>query len=127
MSAEQKSCQNCKTQFTIEPEDFGFYEKLKVPPPTWCPDCRLQRRLLWRNERILYRRPCNAPGHSEILLSIFPADAAHPVYDQEYWWSDQWDGTDYGQNYDFSKPFFVQFKELLNRVPIANLLNLQLV
>lgn len=32
--SENKICQNCKTQFTIEPEDFKFYEKIKVPPPT---------------------------------------------------------------------------------------------
>jgi hypothetical protein len=29
-------CQNCRKQFTIESDDFAFYEKIKVPPPTWC-------------------------------------------------------------------------------------------
>jgi len=27
---ENRSCQNCKKNFTIEPEDFGFYEKISV-------------------------------------------------------------------------------------------------
>jgi len=46
MKSETKNCQNCKKDFTIEPEDFNFYEKIKVPPPTFCPECRLQRRIL---------------------------------------------------------------------------------
>ena len=32
-----KICQNCKQNFTIEPEDFTFYDKIKVPSPTFCP------------------------------------------------------------------------------------------
>jgi len=32
MNPEARTCQNCKTQFTIAPEDFQFYEKIKVPP-----------------------------------------------------------------------------------------------
>ncbi|KKQ23775.1 MAG: hypothetical protein A3G45_02270 [Candidatus Staskawiczbacteria bacterium RIFCSPLOWO2_12_FULL_37_15] len=38
--AEIKNCQNCKKDFTIEPDDFAFYEKIKVPPPVNCPRCR---------------------------------------------------------------------------------------
>ncbi len=32
---EVKTCQNCKQNFTIESEDFVFYEKIDVPPPTF--------------------------------------------------------------------------------------------
>ena len=59
MNQEIKNCQNCKKDFVIEPDDFAFYEKMKVPPPTWCPDCRLQRRLNWQGYRILYKRKCD--------------------------------------------------------------------
>src|SRR3989344_554759 len=54
MNSEIKQCQNCKKSFTIEPEDFAFYEKMKVPAPTWCPECRLQRRLSFLNFIYLY-------------------------------------------------------------------------
>ena len=40
---ENRICQNCKSEFIIEPEDFNFYEKIKVPAPTWCPECRMIR------------------------------------------------------------------------------------
>ena len=63
------TCQNCKKDFTIESEDFNFYEKIKVPPPTWCPECRLQRRLAWRNEKGLHYRECDL-CKKKILLFI---------------------------------------------------------
>ena len=30
---EKRNCQNCKKDFTIETEDFSYYEKIKVPVP----------------------------------------------------------------------------------------------
>ena len=62
MNSETRRCQNCKTDFAIEPEDFAFYEKIKVPPPTFCPECRLIRRSLFRNERVLYRKKDDMSG-----------------------------------------------------------------
>src|SRR5665213_194515 len=104
---QEKICQNCKQNFLIEQEDFDFYNKIKVPPPTFCPDCRLQRRMLFRNERTLYKRENNAPDHAgEQIFSIHRPDAPVTVYDDRTWWSDKWDPIDYGKEYDFSRPFF---------------------
>ena len=77
-------CQNCKKDFTIEPDDFGFYEKIKVPPPTWCPECRLIRRLVWRNERALYRRVCDLCKKN--IIAIFHESVPFPVYCRECWY-----------------------------------------
>ncbi len=123
MNQESRQCQNCKNQFVIEPEDFGFYEKIKVPPPTFCPECRNQRRMSWRNERSLYKRKCNVPGHSEEVISMYRPDAPYVVYDRDYWWSDAWDPLASGKEYDFTKPFFTQFDELLRTVPMIALAN----
>ncbi len=49
MYQEVKICQNCQKEFVIEPEDFDFYQKIKVPAPTWCPKCRLILKLWHRN------------------------------------------------------------------------------
>jgi len=119
--SENKNCQNCKQDFIIEPDDFAFYEKMKVPAPTFCPECRTQRRLAWRNERTLYKRKCNAPGHNEDIISVYSSDKSFTVYDHDYWWSDKWDPADFGRDYDFSKSFFLQFRELIERVPLINL------
>jgi len=122
MNPERKICQNCKNQFIIEPEDFDFYEKIKVPPPTWCPECRMVRRMIWRNERTLYRRKCDAPGHEEILVSMYSEGSIDKIYDREYWWSDKWDPLEYGKPYDFNKSFFLQLGELIKDVPAPNLI-----
>ncbi len=121
MQNETRNCQNCKKDFTIESEDFNFYEKIKVPPPTWCPECRLERRLVWRNEHGLFRRKNNTPGSDNNIIAIFPDSSKAIVYEHDYWWSDKWDATNYGIDYDFSRPFFEQFNDLLYRVPLISL------
>ncbi|MEI6580560.1 MAG: hypothetical protein WCO07_00090 [bacterium] len=110
-----KECQNCKTNFEITSDDFGFYERIKVPPPTFCPECRFQRRMTWRNERTLYKRACDLCQKD--MISMYPKDAISPVYCKECWYSDNWDATSYGRDYDFSKNFFEQWKDLSLVVP----------
>jgi len=112
---ERKICQNCKNDFTIEPDDFSFYEKIKVPPPTWCPECRFQRRCLFRNERKLFRNVDAITGKP--ILSLFPLEAGFPIYNDEYWNSDNWDPFSYGMDFDRSRSFLAQFNELSQRVP----------
>ena len=114
-------CQNCKQNFTIEPDDFGFYEKIKVPPPTFCPDCRLQRRLAWRNDLCFYNRECDLCNKK--IISLYHSDKSLTIYCNKCWWSDRWDPKSYGQDIDFSRPFFGQFRELQDRVPLLALFN----
>ncbi|MEK7113499.1 MAG: hypothetical protein AAB873_01590 [Patescibacteria group bacterium] len=115
-SSEKKNCQNCKNDFVIEPEDFSFYEKMQVPPPTFCPQCRLVRRLIWRNERSLYKRACDM-CKKKIISMYDDNKVIFPVYCKECWKSDAWDPISYGREYDFSRSFFVQWKELFDTVP----------
>ncbi len=115
MKAETKNCQNCKKDFIIDSEDFKFYEKMKVPPPTWCFDCRMRRKLVYRNERTLYKDTC-ALCKKEII-SMYDKKSDYIIYCTNCWWSDKWDALDYGRVYDFSRPFFEQFFELQKAVP----------
>lgn len=122
MATETRTCQNCKNSFAIEPDDFAFYEKIKVPSPTWCPTCRIIRRMMWGFDgRTLYERECDAPGHTEKMYSSYAPEVKNPVYDYEYWRSDAWDPMQYGRAYNFERPFFEQFKELLDVMPTRNL------
>lgn len=115
MNQETKQCQNCKKEFVIESDDFEFYKKIKVPSPAWCPECRLVKRLSWRNERALYKRKCDLCGQDKVLL--YPSGSPYEVYCYSCWWSDNWEPESYAKDYDFSKPFFEQFKELFLAVP----------
>lgn len=117
--AETRVCQNCKQPFTIEPEDFAFYEKIQVPPPTFCPECRLQRRLAWYNVFSLYKRPCDLCGKDAI--SVYAPEVPYRVYCPACWWSDKWDPLEYGRACDFKRNFFEQFDELLHAAPLLGL------
>ena len=112
-------CQNCKKDFTIEPDDFGFYEKMQVPPPTFCPECRLQRRLAWRNEKGLHYRECGLCKKK--IIAIYNEDFKNIVYCEDCWWSDKWEAGYYAMELDFSKPFLNQLFELFHKVPANNL------
>ncbi|MBI4599545.1 hypothetical protein HY732_01325 [Candidatus Uhrbacteria bacterium] len=122
MTSESKTCQNCKVEFTLEPEDFLFYKKMKVPAPTWCPDCRFMRRLHWRNERAFFHSTCKKCNKK--ILSVYSPSSGIVVYCRPCWWSDDWDGLDYGIDFDPSRPFFDQINALLHRVPLPDLFGL---
>ncbi len=115
MKAETKKCQNCKSNFLIEVDDFSFYEKMGVSVPTFCPECRLMRRMAWKNERYLYHRECGKCKNR--VISIYSKEKPFPIYCNTCWWGDDWDAMDYRVNYDPSKSFFSQFQELLNKTP----------
>src|SRR3989344_9386667 len=108
-------CKNCNQSFTIEPDDASFYERIRVPPPTWCPECRVVRRYAWRNDRNLYRRNCDLCGKRTVTM--YSPNKPFKVYCQPCWWSDNWDATAFGRDYDFSRSFFEQFAELQQVVP----------
>lgn len=82
----------------------------------------MQRRLTHRNERTLYRRPCDKCKTDAV--SIYPPGTPWPVYCNPCWWGDSWDGKDFGQEYDSSRPFFDQWIEVRNKVPRINLLSI---
>ena len=74
MSLENKTCQNCGAEFDITGDDLNFYAKISVPPPTFCWLCRAQRRMAFRNERILYKRKSDFSG-KDIFSMYAPASA----------------------------------------------------
>ena len=120
---ENKKCQNCKQSFAIEPDDFGFYEKMQVPAPENCPQCRQQNRVLFRNFKTLYKRPSSKSG--ELIVSVYNPDVSFPVYSISEWWGDGWDPMTYGIGFDDQKPFFTQLNALFNTVPRVAVMNSQ--
>ena len=116
---EQRACQNCKQEFTIEPEDFNYYEKISVPPPVWWPECRMIRRFSFQNTWNLWWRDCDNCGKR--TLSIYSPKQKLTVYCQPCWWADFWDGTEYGIEYDPQKSFLEQVNELTGKTPFMAL------
>ena len=118
---ENKICINCKKDFIIESDDFNFYEKIKVLAPTFCSDCRLQRRLAWRNDLSFYNRTCDLCHRN--IISLYHQEKLLTVYCNKCWWSDKWDPKSYAMDYDFSRPFFEQFNELQSKAPLPAMFN----
>jgi len=118
MQAETKNCQNCKKDFTVEPADFDFYNKVNVPPPTFCPLCRAERRFAFRNERKLFKVKNMFIGKD--MLSTYPQENDRKIMARDEWFGDKWDGMEYGQDFDPRKPFLLQVYELSNKVPMYN-------
>ena len=122
--SEIRNCKNCLKNYEIRDEDFLFYDKVSsasegknflIPSPSFCPDCRRQRRLAFRNERRLYRRECDLCKHK--IISIYSPNNFYKVYCSSCWWSDKWDQLQYGREFDFNKSFFEQFCELIKFAP----------
>jgi hypothetical protein len=119
-----KICRQCSQQFEITDEDLKFYEKVSpefngkknlIPPPALCPDCRVQRRMSFRNFRNLYQYKCDLTGKQ--IISMYAPGNLLKVYDIDAWWSDRWDPMEYGKPVDFNQSFFKQIKELMAFVP----------
>lgn len=118
----QSICRQCQASFEITPEETRLREKIgsllevgPVPPRTLCFPCMIVRKMVWRNERVLYKRTSNLSGKE--IISMYPEGTPFPVYERGEWWSDHWDPLEYGQAFDFSRPFFEQFAELQAKVP----------
>lgn len=115
---ETKDCKACWIKFEIMQEDLDFYNKLSpviswvkynLPVPNICPDCRQQQRCSFRNRRNLYKRKCDLTGRS--IISMYSPDKPYKVYyNNDY--ETKLDTIDYGRDFDFSRSFFEQMKEL---------------
>lgn len=128
----ERSCTQCGKPFDVTEDDLVFYDKISpifagkkqlIPPPTFCPDCRAQRRYAFRNERTFYHRTCDATGKP--IISVYSPDKPYKVYEADAWWSDAWDPLALGRDVDLDRPFFEQMQEILLAIPHIALYNAQ--
>lgn len=128
----QKSCANdwCRASYEVTEADALFYAEIspvingtrhEIPAPPHCPDCRSQRRGVFRNERILHKRTCDLCKQS--IISIYHTEVPFPVYCPGCFFSSNWDPLSFGQSYQEEIPFFDQLKELYNRAPRLSVMN----
>ena len=73
----------------------------------------------------MYIRKCDLTGKQ--ILSQYPEGSPYKAYFHDAWYSDKWNGKDFGRPYDFNRSFFEQFSELLLEVPklALNVVNVQ--
>ncbi len=118
-SATDLRCAVSNAPFEITDQDRTFYKKMGVPPPKLSPQERARRRMAFANQRNLFVRNC--AGSGKRIVTNYPPEAIFPVYDVLYWLSDAWDQFASQRPYDFKRPFFEQFAELMQVAPRPNL------
>lgn len=116
--------------FEVSEEDLKFYEtisplfggkKYLIPAPTLCPEERRRRRMALRNERTYYKYNCDICNKSAI--GAYSSDKSFKKYCSTCWWGDAWDAFDHGRDFDFTRPFFEQFAEMMKGVPRLGTIN----
>lgn len=125
-----KKCRKSGTSYEVTADDLSFLERvspviagkrLAIPPPTLSPQLRAMRRMVWRNSNYLTRSQCaltQAP-----IISGYAPDTSYQLYAVPVWWGDGWDQYASGRPFDFSRPFFAQFAELMLAAPRPALMN----
>ncbi|KKQ70652.1 MAG: hypothetical protein UT33_C0014G0021 [Candidatus Peregrinibacteria bacterium GW2011_GWC2_39_14] len=108
-------CVQCKENFDHIPAEIEAYKMFDAVLSDSCPDCRHRRHLIFRNERNLFNTKSFLSGKN--IISLYPKTTKHRIIDSEEWWSDRFDATMYGHEFDFNRPFFDQIKELKKEVP----------
>jgi hypothetical protein len=110
-----KVCTSCNEKFEITDRELLMYEKVSLVIPSICVQCR------WKHHMAFWPFGKFRTGKSDLsgerLITILPENARYPIYTSKEWWSDAWDPMNYGQDYDATRSFFDQLKELQEKVP----------
>jgi len=126
------SCKKCNASFEVLDDEKAFLQKMTFtfgkteihpPEPVYCPTCRMLLRTCHRNERNYYKNKSSKSGKELISLYTPRAPWGKPftVFAEDEWVSEEFDPMEYGRDFDFNRPFFDQFSELLKDVPRRSL------
>ena len=108
-------CTDCKNEFVIDSGDLILYEKVGLDTPRQCFFCRVKQHFAFIVFGKFRKGKSDLSG--ETLITVLPEKSRYPVYKSHEWWGDGWDAMSFGQDYDSSKPFFDQLKELQEKIP----------
>lgn len=116
MESIRQECVKCKQDFVLDEDDLGFYQKMKVPNPKVCPDCRFKMRAVWRNEISLYSgRKCGLCQKG--ILSMYNPKLSYNTFCHECFMSDTWNPKDFAEEYKEDISFFTQLNNFFHKVP----------
>src|SRR3989338_9805543 len=110
-----KVCVDCKEEFIIDSGDLTLYEKVGLKIPEWCFFCRTKQYFAFFVFGKFRKGVSDLSGES--LITVLPSNARYPIYKSHEWWGDGWDAISFGKDYDPSKPFFDQLRELQEKIP----------
>lgn len=115
MKPETKNCTSCENEFVIDSGDLILYEKVGLSIPDICSPCRWKQYFSFSIFGKFRKGTSDLSGES--FITVLPTKPRYPIYKSHEWWGDKWDARDYGQEYNPSRPFFDQLKELQEKIP----------
>ena len=110
-----KVCEHCQKNFLISEEELNLYKKVEIEFPVLCFLCRTKLLFAFWTFGKFRKGVSDLSGDS--LITVLPTKAHYPIYSLHEWHSDKWDPLSYGQDYDPTRSFFEQLKELQRKVP----------
>ena len=72
--------QQCTEAFKIIPEELQFYQRMKLPLPRLCPNCRHYERLAKRNPLKLWHRNCMKSGCTNEFETSYAPNRPEVIY-----------------------------------------------
>lgn len=110
-----KVCIDCNEEFIIDSGDLILYKKVGLKIPEKCFMCRIKQHFAFFTFGKFRKGTSALSGES--LITVLPNNPRYPIYKSHEWWGDDWDPMSFGQDYERSRPFFEQLKELQEKVP----------
>lgn len=120
-----KKCRKCGADFSVSDGLKSFLDKRSIPYPSICFECRMTRRESFRNERHFYPHKCHLC--KKPIVTIYPPGSPYKILCYDCFWGDKWDPCEGGRDYDFKRPFFEQFSDLIKDSYLLYLFNSRLV
>ncbi len=72
--------EQCTEAFKIVPDELSFYQRMNLPLPRLCPNCRHYNRLKQRNPLKLWHRHCMKPGCPNEFETSYAPERPEIVY-----------------------------------------------
>lgn len=114
MEEVRKICAHCKKEFFISEQELSLSEKNKLELSQTCFLCLLKQQFsFWMFGKF---RKTKSDLSGENIITVLP-ESRYPIYTLKEWYSDDWDAMSYGVDYDPTRSFFEQLKNLQDRVP----------
>ena len=114
---------HCEDDFKIEEGDIEFLKLLRVPAPNFCPICRMIRKISNFNSSRLFVNKCEASEHGESIISILPKECPFPVYDCNYFTSDEFDPFVFGVDFKKNESPMLQLLSFRRKFPVPSFFN----
>lgn len=111
----ERTCAMTGQKWNMSDEEIGWYKKFQVPPSAVAPQTRWMHHGLWYVGYQYWYQSHPETG-KPIICTVHPATGIKVLPDQEWF---QKDFTQMGREYDLSKSFFEQWRELQLSVPMS--------